>query len=172
MHRVIGDLVLRSYAPADAESLLRQSNDRGVMAYMHDAAPHQYTLAEAEAWVRYVIAEQPDHHLLVCQGADVVGGVSLAAQQDIYAHSAELSYWVAPAAWRRGIATRAVGAVTEHAFWTLGLRRLYARVFIANPASARVLEKNGYLFEGVLRSAALKDGTLQDQQMYARVRED
>lgn len=165
-------VVLRGYTAQDAAALVVPANDRTVMAYMHDAEQHDYTLAEAEAWVRFVVAEQPDLHLLLSAGAEVVGGVSLARQRDIYAHSAEISYWVTPAWWGRGLATRAVAAAMEHAFWSLGLERLYGRVFLDNPASLRVLEHNGFVREGLLRAAVRKHGRLHDQALYARLRAD
>lgn len=165
-------VVLRGYTAQDAAALVVPANDRSVMAYMHDADQHEYTLPEAEAWVRFVMADQPDLHLLLSAGAEVVGGVSLARQRDIYSHSAEISYWVTPAWWGRGLATRAVAAASEHAFWTLGLERLYARVFLDNPASLRVLEHNSFVREGLLRAAVRKHGRLHDQALFARLRTD
>ena len=37
-----------------------------------------------------------------------------------------------------------------------------------NPASARVLEKAGFTFEGCLKNDVLKDGKLLDSLLYAR----
>jgi len=44
-------------------------------------------------------------------------------------------------------------------------------VFAWNPASARVLEKAGYSFEGRLKKSVTKDGQTIDQLMYAIIRE-
>jgi RimJ/RimL family protein N-acetyltransferase len=41
--------------------------------------------------------------------------------------------------------------------------------FDANPASARVLEKSGFVFEGVERSAAVKRGRAHDLLVWAQV---
>ena len=43
----------------------------------------------------------------------LAGGVALAPGADIYAHSAEISYWVADEFWGRGLATFAVREVTD-----------------------------------------------------------
>lgn len=43
-------------------------------------------------------------------------------------------------------------------------------MFEWNPASMRVLEKCGFVREGVLRKSAFKDGQLIDVVLYARVR--
>lgn len=45
--------------------------------------------------------------------------------------------------------------------------RLQAPEFAWNPASVRVLEKVGFVREGVLRRSVTKDGALIDSVMYA-----
>jgi len=40
-----------------------------------------------------------------------------------------------------------------------------------NGASARVLEKAGYVFEGRMKKSVTKDGQTIDQLMYATIRE-
>jgi len=47
------------------------------------------------------------------------------------------------------------------------LERIYAGVFASNYASARVLEKGGYTFEGRLRNHVAKEGKTMDLLMYA-----
>jgi ribosomal-protein-alanine N-acetyltransferase len=67
--------------------------------------------------------------------------------------------------------TAAVTRVSEHAFAELDLVRIAALVFHFNAASARVLEKADFRFEGKLRQYFKKDGTLLDGLIYARVKE-
>jgi len=69
-------------------------------------------------------------------------------QKDVYRRSAELGFWLGEPFWNRGIMTEAVKAFTALSFESFDLVRIYARVFEWNPASARVLEKSGYLLEG------------------------
>ena len=80
--------------------------------------------------------------------------------------SAEIGYWLGEDHWGRGLATEAVRAITDHAFAHHDICRIYAHVFEWNAASARVLEKVGYVFEGRLKSVT-KDGKTIDQLMYA-----
>ena len=49
--------------------------------------------------------------------------------------------------------------------------RIFAEPFANNRASARVLEKAGFIFEGHLRANVIKDGKIQDSLLYARIRE-
>jgi RimJ/RimL family protein N-acetyltransferase len=68
--------------------------------------------------------------------------------------------------------TEAVTVVTGYGLGELGLVRVYAAIFEWNAASARVLEKAGYVLEARHRRAVVKDGEIIDELMYARVRED
>lgn len=53
----------------------------------------------------------------------------------------EITYWINPALWGRGIASEAVGLFIEHE----GQRPLHARVAQHNHGSSRVLARNGFL---------------------------
>jgi RimJ/RimL family protein N-acetyltransferase len=84
--------------------------------------------------------------------AQVVGNVML---KDVAPGkpSAEVGYWTAAAATGRGIAPRALGAVTTWAFDAFrahGLERIELLHQVDNPASCRVAEKSGYLHERTL----------------------
>lgn len=166
----LGGASLRSYQPEDAPLLARYASDAGVTAHLREPESRQYTVDEAAAWIEYARTQTPECQFsIACDGA-IIGGIGLDLQPDVYAHSAELSYWLAAPHWGRGHATRAVAALTDHAFFRLGLARLYARVFDGNVRSQRVLEKCAYQLEGRLRDAVLKDGRYSDQFLYAKLR--
>ena len=60
--------------------------------------------------------------------------------------------------------------MTDYAFSNYDVCRLYAHVFDWNGASARVLEKAGYAFEGRLLAHYFRDGEFIDGLLYAKVR--
>ena len=70
---------------------------------------------------------------------------------------------------RRGIVTEALKLVTEYAFQTQNLLRLFALPFANNTGSIRVLEKAGYEREGLLRRSSVKFGEPRDQLLYSRI---
>jgi RimJ/RimL family protein N-acetyltransferase len=70
-----------------------------------------------------------------------------------------VGYWLGEQYWRRGVMTKALTAVTDFCFENFPLRRISAEVFANNPASARVLEKAGFAFEGRLKNNASKMGS-------------
>jgi RimJ/RimL family protein N-acetyltransferase len=52
-------------------------------------------------------------------------------------------------------------------FETFGLTRIFAVPFADNSASIRVLEKCGYVREGLMRRSVVKEGVVLDQVLYA-----
>jgi len=81
--------------------------------------------------------------------------------------TAELAYDLHPACWGQGIASACVKAViawgvTRHAYV-----RIRATVLDTNGASARVLEKCGFQYEGTLRHYRFVRGVPRDYAMYA-----
>ena len=66
--------------------------------------------------------------------------------------------------------TAVVQRVCQHAFEEFGLVKIIAHVFTINPASARVLEKCGFIQEGLLRKHFLKDGKFIDARLFALLR--
>lgn len=156
---------------SDARDLAELANDWAIAKNLRDAFPHPYTLADAEGYLERCESGAIPHSFAITVDDRLVGGCGLKLQQDIERCSAEIGYWVGTPYWGRGLATAAVGAVTEYAFEQLGLLRVYALPFAHNAASARVLEKAGFVREGVLRNAAIKAGRPVDMIMYAVTRE-
>lgn len=61
---------------------------------------------------------------------------------------ANIGYWIGEKYWGRGIGTECVRLIINYAFSNLGLKELYAYVYLSNKASIRVLEKNGLKKKG------------------------
>ena len=91
---------------------------------------------------------------------------------DVERFSAEIGYWLGEHYWSRGIVTEALELVTEHVFRQFNVLRLFALPFADNIGSTRVLEKAGYVREGVLRLSSVKYGKARDQYMYSRINQD
>lgn len=162
---------VRSWEWRDRDSLVRHANNRNVWINLRDRFPHPYTKDDARRWLDIVVGSRPETNFAIVVDDKAVGGVGYTIDTDVNYRSAEIGYWLGEPFWGRGIATEALMAVTEHAFSTYDLCRLYAHVFDWNPASARVLEKAGYVFEGRLRKSVTKAGQTIDQLMYAIVRD-
>ena len=77
-------------------------------------------------------------------------------------HHAELGYWIGKPHWNNGYASEAVHRLVQFGFEVLNLNRIYARHWVKNPASRRVMEKAGMVYEGTMRQHYLRFGEYHD----------
>lgn len=165
-----GKCVVRDWRPADKAAMVRAANNRKVWRNLSHRFPHPYTDADADFWFGLLARmPAPTHWAIEVDGLPA-GGIGVDPGEGIYSSSGRFGYWLAEPHWGRGIMTAAVRTTSDHILEHLGLARLEAPVFEWNPASMRVLEKCGFVREGVLRKSILKDGQLIDGVMYARLR--
>lgn len=138
--------------------------------------PHPYLAAEAERYVTRQQAERAAGRSATFIIEDKAGGFfhGLIELREIEReHSqGELSFWLDIAAWGHGYMTEVVAAVVQYGFEDLALNRLYAYHMLRNPASARVLEKNGFKQEGLLRQRVCKWESFEDVALWAILRQE
>lgn len=78
-----------------------------------------------------------------------------------------IGYLIDPAHQRRGIATEAVGAMIEFCFGELRLHRLQAFIDPGNLASRALVERLGFVHEGLLRDNLRVGDTWRHDMLYA-----
>jgi RimJ/RimL family protein N-acetyltransferase len=171
MHLPCGPCTVRSWQPGDLDALVRHGDNPRIAANMRDRFPSPYTRTDGEAWLALAAQMRPETSFAIELAGEAVGGIGLLLGHDIERVSAEIGYWLAQSVWGRGIATAAVVGLSEYAFHTFGLTRLFAIPFAGNFASRRVLEKAGFTLEAILRRSAIKNGQIQDQALYSLIRE-
>ena len=109
---------------------------------------------------------------LCLQGQEeaVIGRIAL---QDFTNQTiAELAYWLARPFWGQGIMSEALQTVVHFTFNELELHRLWAGTDPRNLASCRLLERNGFEREGVLRQTTHRDDGWVDTAVYGLLRVD
>ncbi len=84
----------------------------------------------------------------------------------------EIGYALNRQHWGRGLMTEAVREIIAYGFREKGLNRIQAMCEIPNVASARVMEKAGMTFEGILRQYMVQRDKFRDMKIYAILRED
>ena len=95
----------------------------------------------------------------------VIGGSNL-NHFDSERRSVELGYWLFPPARGKGVATKVVRLLAQHAF-AIGVMRVVAYVNAGNIASERVLERAGFTREGVSRSMPVPGGRRVDKSVFS-----
>ena len=169
MYREIGKYIIRDWQVEDAPSIAKHADNRKVWINLRDVFPHPYSLQDAEAFLSRVIDATPRTVFAIATDSEAIGSIGLMLGNDVHRFTAEMGYWLAEPYWGKGIMTQAVKCLTAYAIHELKLHRLFAEPYSTNPASARVLEKAGYICEGVLRSNAFKDGQIIDQLLYSYI---
>lgn len=164
--------ILRPFKKGDEKSLIDNINDKDIYRYTL-RIPHPYKKKDAKKWIEYCINEsrkkiQKEIVFAIDIDGEVIGAIGFHNIEKN--HKAEIGYWLGKNNWNKGIITESAGLVTEFGFKELKLKRIYAPIFVQNKASARVLEKNGYKFEGLAKNYHLKEGRLIDVFIYAKVK--
>ena len=164
--------VLRALRSDDAPALQRHADDEAVWRNLFEGFPRPYALADASAWCEGGWRISGAVWAITVDG-ELVGCISVRADQGWLRCNAEVGYWIGRAHWKRGIASEALRRVTEWAWSALPeLTRLYAPIFSFNVGSQAVARHCGYRFEGELRKSAIKDGRVIDRSQYAAYRAD
>ena len=85
---------------------------------------------------------------------------------------AEVGYMLARSEWGKGYATEAVERVVDYLFDDLRVGRVEAKVHPENTASARVLERCGFIYEGTTRASHWQGESSSDDAVFAMLPED
>ncbi|AWV03677.1 N-acetyltransferase [Burkholderia sp. JP2-270] len=85
---------------------------------------------------------------------------------------AEIGFSLQRKYWRGGYMREAASAVIDHAFGTLRLNRLEADIDPRNVASARLLERLGFVREGLLRERWIVGEEVSDSALYGLLASD
>jgi ribosomal-protein-alanine N-acetyltransferase len=147
------------------------ANNRNIWLNLRDAFPHPYTLDDAHTFLRHVMNEKPTTTFAIAMPSEAIGCIGLQIGRDIHCKTADLGYWLGEPFWGQGIMSEAVAVFTRCALGAFNLDRIYAEPFANNRASARVLEKAGFVCEGRLRASIFKDCKRLDAFLYAHVRD-
>jgi RimJ/RimL family protein N-acetyltransferase len=165
-------LILRPLADGDADDLFAMRSNAHAMRYW-DAPPWSdhgqagrfiaacRRSAEEGTGIRLAIDRASDGRFLGWCGV---------TRWNPEFRSASLGYFLEVGAWGQGYATEAGRAMLRWAFDTLDLNRVQAEVDTRNQASARVLEKLGFVREGTLREDCIVDGVVSDSWVYGLIR--
>jgi ribosomal-protein-serine acetyltransferase len=152
-------LVLRTAAITDAHFALVEANYQRLAEWFPDAFQEPPVLEETRANLEEAGQGWLDGSLLPLSIAlkegdnwRLVGWAQLIIDQQM--RSGEVGYWLDADFVGRGLVTRTVTAILDHAFGSLGLERIGLTAVADNARSRSVAERLGFTLEGVRREAA------------------
>lgn len=170
MELVLPRLVIRSWRPDDAPHMAPLADNYQIWRYVRDRFPHPYALADAEAYIAEATSRDPQNWFAITLDDRPIGSIGIIPKEDINRICAELGYWLGEPYWGQGYASEAAKGFADWVLANRDFHRLEGIVFTHHPASARVLEKAGFTLESTQRQAAIKEGVIRDEWVYARLR--
>lgn len=167
-------LIIRPVSGADLDDLMQVNGDDEVTRFLPYGTWR--CLDDASAWLARMqaLAASGSAQQLVIERIDamkVIGSVLL-FKFDESSSRLELGYALGRAHWRQGFAKEALHAVCRHAFRELSIRRLEAEVNPDNAASNALLQRLGFVREGLLRKRWMAKGAAYDTNIYGCLAEE
>lgn len=164
---------LKEWDWPDLEQLMLICNSAN-RDYLRNRLPNPYTEKDAKWWIEMVRENDGKTGIFraVLVDGSIVGNISVEQKDDVFYQDSEIGYMLMTSWWSKGIMTEAVKQICRFAFETLDIMRISGVVYSPNMASRKVLERNGFQLEGVLRKAVYKDGNVYDKCLYGLLRDE
>jgi RimJ/RimL family protein N-acetyltransferase len=164
--------ILKSFDPSqNRHDYIKNINDPDVLKYLNYSYPFKKeNYRNYENWIKNLRLGKEKFESFAIYNLENIfmGIISLRSIKGCPTNWASVGYWLGKAYWRNGVGTDSVSTAVEHASRNLNIVKLEAYVFKNNVASIRVLEKNGFIFEDVLRrNFNTKDAT-SDELIYSK----
>jgi RimJ/RimL family protein N-acetyltransferase len=167
-------LTLDSFTPADAEAVYRYCQDVDVQRWVH--VPSPYSRADATFFVTGYTRDASTSAeftlwAIRSDAGELLGAIELRHEP---LASATVGFWLGREHRGTGLMTEAVQTIVEYAFdpGGLDLHRIHWEAFVGNAASATVVRRNGFRFEGTMRQSAVHRGARIDTWHASLLRSD
>jgi RimJ/RimL family protein N-acetyltransferase len=166
--------VLRELRDCDAKHILNWWNDEEIMRYLFGFCMPA-TKPRVDAWVRREMEKEMNPFFMIDgakTGIDPIGYIAFRDIQPKDRH-ANLKYVIGnKEQWRKGFASDAVKTAISFGFNELHLHRINANCFVPNTASMCLLEKLGFINEGIRRQQTFMNGQWVDSVCWGLLKEE
>ncbi|MCD7883366.1 MAG: GNAT family N-acetyltransferase [Lachnospiraceae bacterium] len=160
---------LKKWTEENKNDLIRICNsvDR---KYLTGRLPYPYTEESANWWYENVVSGDGKNGIFRSVAVDsiIVGSISVEQKSDIYIKDTEIGYMLLSEYHGKGIMTEATRQICKLAFVELDIERITGNVFSPNIASQKVLLKNNFELEGIMKKAIYKNGNIADLHIYGK----
>jgi ribosomal-protein-alanine N-acetyltransferase len=165
-------LLLRKLDISDAEDIFAYASDPLVTTYTlweaHQSINETYEYLNNFVFPIYRSGKGMNWGIVEKESGKLIGTCSLHATP--VHRRAEMGYVLARPYWGKGLMTEATKAAIAFGFHVMQLLRIQAFCAVENISSARVLEKSGMQFEGILHNYVFTKNRPWDVKMYAITR--
>ena len=162
-------LILRKLEITDAEDIFAYASNPEVALYTsweaHRSINETYEYLNNIVFQLYRSGKGMAWGIVEKENSKLIGNCSLHITS--VHRRAEMGYALSRAYWGKGLMTEAAKAAIAFGFHVMHLQRIQAICNLDNVASARVLEKSGMQFEGILHNYIFEKERCWDVRMYA-----
>lgn len=167
-------LLIRRLTAGDGADVERYASDYDVAKTTLNI-PHPYPKGGGKEFVTVMMEqfEKGNHYTFAIENraeGNFIGLISLGMNKGF--HHAELGYWIGKPFWGQGFGTETVRAMLEFGFNELHLHKIFARAFSHNPASWRIMEKNGMTYEGTFKEHVYRMEEYYDLVFYGMLKRE
>lgn len=168
-------LILQTPRLRDVPAIYKWVSDASVTRYLSFESPN--SPKDTLEFVRAAREQQGKgtaltYVLRLAESGEPIGCCGVHDVDTAIHHKGEVGYWLAQPYWGRGMMQEALRPFLAHVFGCVALHRLCAYTFVANTASARLLERLGFQHEGTLRHYMRKRGRPLNVECFALLSTD
>lgn len=158
-------LIIRHYEEADIPQILSVINKNGIYRTTY-GIPRKSDEARIRWWIDYLSASEKhkigyEYGMFLKHTGEYIGNIGIANINKLH-NRGEITYFISPKYWNKGFATEGGRAILAFGFEDLKLKKVAGACMSINPASRRVMEKLGFIYEGTSRCELLKDRKYYD----------
>jgi [ribosomal protein S5]-alanine N-acetyltransferase len=164
-------LLLRQFTLADAAVMHALRSDPRTME--HIGRPRTTDIADAEAFIMRNEADRMRNEsiswaITLKDDPALIGTIGFYRLKPEH-HRGEVGYLLAPDHWGRGLMSEALNAAVACGFERFRFHSIEAVTDPRNTRSRRLLERNGFLLEGLFKENFLWDGAFLDSAVYSKL---
>lgn len=161
---------LRSIKESDAPSIYKNFYNPEILKWMLFQPPKSFSIKDQKEWIKKNLLKVKEHRAYIFginfeKNNEIIGVISL-EKFNWKNKNAQIGYWLSKEYWGKGIIPEAVKTILTFAFKKLKLHRVYGAVFAENLKSQKVLEKCGFIKEGITRHATFRYNKWHDKIRY------
>lgn len=167
-------LILREITPDDANDMLKYLSDKDVVKHM-GLEPFQTTndVGDEIDWYQSIYEKGTGIRWGITRkdSGKIIGSCGFLNMLPKH-YRAEVGFELSKDYWGKGIANEALEAVILHGYNHFQLERIEALIEPANLPSQKLVEKQGFKREGLLRHYEFTCGKFDDLYMYSIIKEE
>ena len=167
-------LILRKVTTEDMEDMHLYGSDEEIVSCCK--VSNYYRCSDTKAFIDFVLNKYENKQVSPWgieykENGKFIGTIDFVWWQPNH-KIAEIGYVISKEYWGKGLTTEVAKEIIKFGFEEMDLVRIQARCDIENIGSARVMEKAGMSFEGIIRKGICVKGKHPDLKMYSILKEE